>query len=337
MPDNTTSTASTTDNRSPEEIERDIRATQEDMSRTVEQIGGELNARNILNSLLDKAEDGGIDARFFLDNARRNPLALGMIAIGGLWLVSDADARPSALGLKRSGHASSGEGVDSDAFASTGSSSSSGGGRFWNRNSDSWHPDHRRYVDHMSSVVPTADEDDAAYRRRRDLARANFFMIEQGHDEDHGAFRQRLDAATEAARGTWSKTGEKAQNLARGTRDRTRDMAGDVQDFYGENPLLMGLGAAFIGAIAGAMLPSTRTEEQYVGSLGEQALGAANQQVKKVGEAAREKKDALLAKADEKVASGGQQQQQPGDGGSAGQETGDMATSQQATAAGQNV
>lgn len=325
-----TDTTTSTDQRSPEEIERDIRATQDDMSRTVEQIGGELSARNVLNSLLDKAEDGGIDARFFLDTARRNPLALGMITLGGLWLVSDADARPSALGISR--------GSRSDSDGSTFDKGSSGGSSLWDRSSDSWHPDHRRYVDHMSTCLPESGEDEAAYRRRRDLARANYFMIEQGHDEDHGAFRQRLDSATEAARDSWSKAGKSASRMAESTRNRAQGAASDVQDFYSENPLLMGLGAAFVGAVVGAMLPSTRTEEQYVGNLGEQALGAANAQVRKVGEAARQKKDDMLAKVDEAAGASGQQSGGAAGGqGMGGQETGDMTTSQQGTGVGQNV
>jgi hypothetical protein len=330
----TDSTTSTTDTRSAEEIERDIRAAQDDMSRTVEQIGGELNARNILNSLLDKAEDGGIDARFFLDTARRNPIALGMIAIGGLWLVSDADARPSALGIKLG---------NSDSDGLEGTSRSTG----WrSRNSDGWHPDHRRYVEHMSAYQPEAGEDDAAYRRRRDIARANYFMIEQRHDEDHGAFRQRLDAATETAREgwskaaeSWSKAGQSASRMTQGASERARGAASDVADFYSDNPLLMGLGAAFIGAVAGAMLPATRTEERYVGKVGEQALGAANEQVRKVGQAAREKKDEMLAKVDQKVGESGQNAggTTSGDQGMGGQETGDMSASQQGTGVGQNV
>ncbi|MFO6446319.1 DUF3618 domain-containing protein [Erythrobacter sp. NE805] len=330
----------TTDQRSPEEIERDIRATQEEMSRTVEQIGGELNARNILNSLLDKAEDGGIDARFFLDNARRNPIALGMIAIGGLWLVSDADARPAALGIRLGGSGRSDSEIES--FGSTSGSSGRSSGSFWNRKPDGWHPDHRRYVEHMSACQPESGEDDETYRRRRDIARANYFMIEQGHDEDHSAFRQRLDAATQTARDSWTRAGEAwskagrgASRVASGTRERARGAASDVQDFYGDNPLLMGLGAAFIGAVVGAMLPATRTEEQYVGGLGEQALGAANAQVKKVGEAARQKKDELLTKVDDKVGASGQQQSGGQDMG--GQETGDMSTARQGSGVGQQV
>ena len=75
----------------PEAIERDIRQTQEDMSRTVDRIGNQLTPRNILSSLLDKADD--IDARALLDGARRNPLALAMIAGGAIWLASDRDAK----------------------------------------------------------------------------------------------------------------------------------------------------------------------------------------------------------------------------------------------------
>jgi len=288
MPDSTF-TDTTSDQRSPEEIERDIRATQEDMSRTVEQIGGELSARNILNSLLDKAEDGGIDARYFLDMARRNPLALGMITIGGLWLVSDADARPSALGIRRGSPGSSGD------FGSSASSS------FSSRDTDGWHPDHRRYVEYMSRYQPEAGEDDQAYRRRRDLARANYFMIEQDHDEDEGAFRHRLDAATQTARDSWSKASESAHDMARGARDRARSAAGDVQAFYGDNPLLIGLASAFVGAVVGAMIPATRTEERYVGGLGEQALDAAGAQAKKAGEAARHKKDEMIGQIDDRL------------------------------------
>jgi hypothetical protein len=84
-------------NRSPDEIERDIRATQDDMSRTIEQLGGELTGRNIVKSLLDKAGKNGLDVRYLIDASQRNPLALGMIAAGGLWLISSHDAKPSAL------------------------------------------------------------------------------------------------------------------------------------------------------------------------------------------------------------------------------------------------
>ncbi|MEQ5789159.1 hypothetical protein J3454_14805 [Erythrobacter sp. NFXS35] len=292
-----------TDNRSSDEIERDIRATQQDMHRTVEQIEGELTGRNMLNSLLDKADENGVDTRYLIDAARRNPLALGMIAVGGLWLVSDADARPSAIKPSFGGSGSN----DSDHEYDTGG----------------WHPEHRTYVEHMARCERQANEDDQSYRRRRDQSRASYFMIEQGHDEDESGFRKRLDEATEKLRRRRDEAaeklherrhnaGERARDLTHQSRDRAKQAAGSAQDFYYDNPLISGLAAAFVGAVAGSALPTTRTEEDYVGGLGEQALDTAQAKAKQTGEHARHKKDEMIDKADRKMAETGDHNRQSG-------------------------
>lgn len=279
------------DTRSPQEIERDIRNTQRDMSQTAQQLEGELSARNIFNSLLDKADDSGVDARYLMDAARRNPLALGMIAAGGLWLVSDADARPSALKLSagRSG------GTDSDAQDTSG-----------------WHPEHRALLEHMSRCERQPDEDDQAYRRRRDHSRASYFMLEQGHDEDEGPFRKRLDEATDKLRERRDRASERLHDMADRSRESTREAAAKAQDFYFDSPLLSGLAAAFVGAMAGSALPATRTEEHYVGGMGEQAIDTARGQMHKAGDKARQSKDDMIDKVDRKVGGSSGQDQQGG-------------------------
>src|SRR3546814_2698915 len=85
------------DTRNPAEIEQEIERTQDEMSRTVARIGDQLTPRNLLNSLLDKAEENDIDARYIVYGARRNPLALGLIAAGGIWLLSDSAAKLTTL------------------------------------------------------------------------------------------------------------------------------------------------------------------------------------------------------------------------------------------------
>lgn len=278
--------ASTTDQRTPEEIEREIRETQAEMSRTARQIEGELSPRAIIDGLLDKAGQNGVDSAFLIDAARRNPLALGMIAIGGLWLVSDADARPSAMKLplgRGRGHGASNEG---------------------------WHPEHRSYVDHMARCERQSGEDEATYRRRRDHARASYFMIEQGHDEDEGAFRQRLDAATEAMRQRREQMGKSARAMLDSSRDRTRHAVEDARGFYFDNPLLSGLAAAFVGAVAGSALPATRAEEDYIGGLGEQAIDTAGQKARQAGETVRHRKDDMIDQIEDRLADGGQQNHQ---------------------------
>lgn len=270
----------TTDQRRPEEIERDIRATQEEMSRTVQQIGGELSPRNIIDALLDKAGQNGVDSQFLIDSARRNPLALGMIAIGGLWLVSDADARPSALGLPMS--------------RSNGKDSHS--------SKEGWHPEHRSYVEHMSRCERRPDEDDQSYRRRRDHNRASYFMLEQGHDEDEGTFRKRLDEATETMRQRRERMSERTHAFAERSRERSRQVVGSTKGFYRDNPLLGGLAAAFVGAVAGSAIPATPIEEDYAGALGEQALDAAGAKTREAGDAIRRRKDETLKRASDKLA-----------------------------------
>jgi ElaB/YqjD/DUF883 family membrane-anchored ribosome-binding protein len=293
--------------RSPEEIERDIRSAQEDISRTVQQIEGELTPRNIFNSLLDKADQSGVDARYLIDTARANPIALGLIGLGGLWLVSDVDSRPSTLGLRRGRADKESAGRESD---------------------NGWHPDHRSYVDHMARCEPQQGEDDASYRRRRDFNRANYFLMEQGHDEDETTFRQRLDEATEQLRRRRDQASESAHTLMLQTRARARQAVSGAKGFYEENPLVSGLAAAFVGAIAGSAMPATRTEEDYVGALGEQALGSAKAKVQQIGEDARECKDDLLDRIDQSIAPAG-----AGHSGDAGQD--DWQRSDAASSAGQ--
>jgi hypothetical protein len=261
-----------TDTRDPAEIEREIRSTQAEMSRTADQIGDQLTPKNLLNSLLDKADQNGVDARYLLDGARRNPIALAMIALGGIWLVSESDAKASTI--KPAG------GFKMPSFGSKKS------GRH-----------HSDYVEHMSRCEQRPDEDDASYLRRRAQARANYLMIEQRHDEDEKSFRDRLDHATEALRQQRHDFMNRAKGMGQSARSGAGDLGGKASTAYRENPLVGGAIAAVAGAIVGAALPATRTEKEQLGSVGAKALDAAKEKASQLGDTAREKKDVLMGEA----------------------------------------
>ncbi|MXO74388.1 DUF3618 domain-containing protein [Altererythrobacter aerius] len=263
-----------TSHRDPAEIEREIRQTQAEMSRTVDRLGDQLTPRNLLNGLLDKADENGIDARYLVDGARRNPIALAMIALGGIWLVSDSDAKASSL--KPSGL---------------------GNLKKWGAHDDH----HRGYVDHMSRCEPQANEDMAAYRRRRDIARSNYLMIEQRHDEDETSFRQRLDQATDALRDKRDSLLDQAGQMGRSARGTARGAADSASQAYQSNPMVGGMVAAFVGALAGATAPVTRFEEEQMGRMGSDALDAAKDKAHDLADMARDKKDELIDKADRKM------------------------------------
>lgn len=277
----------TTDTRDAAEIERDIRHTQDEMSRTVDRIGGQLTPRNLLNSLLDQAESHNIDARTLLDGARRNPIALAMIAGGAIWLTSDADAKlPSSLPSLGGGNAPE-PAVSGDTH-------------------------HRDYVAHMERVEWRDGEDPLTYQRRRDVARANFFLCERGHGEDESSFRQRLDDLTEKfrlKRQAWSDQGsraagsasEAAHSAVASIGDAARSGASRAQDLFAGNPLIGGLAAAAVGAILGTVIPVTEVEQQQLAGVGEKARDLAAEQKDKLMEAARDKKDEFVEQADQRV------------------------------------
>ncbi|MEE4210353.1 MAG: DUF3618 domain-containing protein [Parvularcula sp.] len=282
----------THDTRSPEEIENEIERTQDDMSRTIDRLGDQFTPRNLVNALFDKAEENDIQARALLDGARRNPLALGLLSAGAIWLVSDYDAHPKTF---RSG-------------------TSKGG---WDNNNfpeldTSYERDHRSYVDHMSKYERRDGEDDLTYRRRRDDARATFLMIERGDDEDESSFRKRLDAATDQLRKKRDEMADQARSArddaierARSVKDQiaqgSRHGANRVARTYNNNPVLGGVIAAMAGLIAGSATPATPRERQVFGDTAERAVDKAKQQGERLASEAKHAKDEALGKAQERI------------------------------------
>ncbi len=268
----------TNDTRDPDQIQREIHQTQQEMSRTADRLGEQFTLRNLFNGLLDKADENDVDARYLLDGARRNPLALGLISAGAIWLVSDSDAKLPSF-----------------------TSRSKGGTSTRPDTSHDYDPDHHSYLDYMSRVERRSDEDDPSYLRRRDEARGTYLMIERGHDEDHKTYRERLDQATEAMRRRRdqfaSSARERGQQFTQAGQSGARRVAGAYQD----NPLIGGLAAACVGAILGSVVPTTRTEREQLGKQGAKVLDIAGEKAREYSQEALSKKDELVDKADRKL------------------------------------
>jgi ElaB/YqjD/DUF883 family membrane-anchored ribosome-binding protein len=259
-------------NEDPAEIEREIRRTQDDMSSTVDKIGDQLSIKNVFNSLLDKADESNIDARMVIDGARRNPVALALIAAGAIWLVSDNDAKlpklGGKLGKKRHDYSA---GVD---------------------------PEHDEYLTHMSTVEQAEGEDDADFGRRRDTARSGFFNVKRNEGESEGGFSKRLDSLTEKLRNKRHDWAASSSNASKAARQKAQAAFGRTQGLYTDNPLISGILAAAVGAAFGSALPVTNQEKEKLRPLGQKARDTLDQQKERVTEQVRTKKDELLEKAD---------------------------------------
>jgi hypothetical protein len=96
--------------------------------------------------------------------------------------------------------------------------------------------------------------------------------------------------------------------------------------------LIGGLLAAAAGAIAGTVLPLTQTEEQQLAGVGETAREAIGEQKDKLVDAAREKKDELLAKVEDQAQPGSQQpERQYGESNDTGQNSYQLAAEEGST------
>ncbi len=296
----------------PAAIERDIRRTQDDMSRTVDRIGDQLTPKKLFDSLLDKADENGVDTNYLIEGARRNPMALGLIAAGAIWLVSDKDSKfPSMPGSK----------------------SKSGDRDFEDDGSDS-DVHHRDYVMHMSSFEMIENEDPLVYQRRRDQHRANFLMCERGHDEDDKSFRQRLDEMTDKFRDkrrAWSDSaGRKSSDIGRKAQQTAHQASERAQDLFAGNPLVTGMLAAALGAALGTTIPVSRTEREKLGGIGGKVRDMANQEKEALKSQAIDKKDELLEKADRKLQQSSDGQPNQG-GGNTRQPGGENRSNQEAS------
>src|SRR3546814_4931083 len=70
---------------------------------------------------------------------------------------------------------------------------------------------------------------------------------------------------------------------------------------YYDNPLVGGFVAALLGAVAGAVIPASQKEEDYLGDTGAKVLDTAEEKARTLGNEALAKKDEVVQRAEEKM------------------------------------
>lgn len=235
-------------------IERDIVRTQNDMSHTVDRLKERLTPQSLMHSAKDKSVDRIVGL------AKRHRFAVALLAGGAAWWATGKESRSSRDAEDRQ-------------FAPD--------------------PQHRAYVDHMILVEMRANETPMEYQRRRDIARANYFMIEREYEEDDTSFRSRLDEATEGLRARTASFGDQARAKGQDAKARLSDAgsrageqaqaaADKAGQLYRDNSLIGGLAALAAGAAVGSAIPVSRIEQEKLGDIGETARGKVGEQKDKL-------------------------------------------------------
>lgn len=268
----------TRQNPSPEQIEHEISATRADIDETLDALQNKLSPGELLDQALSYAKDGGGEfAANFGRTVRDNPVPVALLGVGIGWLMvsgrsePEVDRREPAHGYEPrpadplesaygaagvpgagpSGHAQYASAPHGPAGgAAPQASTATSAGRTSKAGDDGGSV--------RSKVGDTASDLASDAKARIDEAGERIGELRDEAGERIGELRDEVaDRAASARR----KTGDYARR-ARHTISQAKDSAGR---YYHENPLVVGALALGAGAALGALLPSTKREDELLG------------------------------------------------------------------------
>ena len=225
-------------------IEEDLEQTRARLDATIGALQQKLSPGQLLDQALAylKQSGGAEFGRSLKLNVQTNPMPVALVGIGIAWLMMSGPARASSHDVRFGDMSQSWidereaeEGLVAKASAAA------------------------------AAVQRTASETLQAFEERVAAAKAAALGIGRGVGESASAFASRIDAAMRQA-------GERGRSAAGSVRQRVSLAAGGMRDtggrtvgFLQDQPLLLGALGISVGALLAALLPPTRTEDEFVG------------------------------------------------------------------------
>ena len=259
--------------RTPQDIEREIEATRERMSRDIDELGDRLSPDNLKRQAKDaitgKAHEMvsnvGAGARRtgfrMMDFIQENTSLVAAMGLGAVWLIQQR-------------HRSEISGDRMARFAYTGPERRGSGltQRIADRAGDVRHA--------IGSAVGSATE-----------------TVSERAGELREQARDRAGDLAERAEELGSGARERARDLGHRAQEQTRRARGGVERLMKDNPLAVAAGIAAIGLAAGLLVPETERERRTLGpvrdDLAERAQTTASRIKDAAVEAGQEVKDAV--------------------------------------------
>jgi len=266
-----------TDNRSPDEIESDIERTRADFTSTIDAIQHKLSPREMKEQAIDYAlsTTPGAFSMNLVNSVRDNPIPVSLIGIGVAWLMMAGRKTPDYEPRQRYARPV------------------------------------RRPVRYADTAYEGYDEDEYLAARDYGAGEADEGVMQRMASKASDAGSSIKDTASNVGQRiseTASSVTDRVQHAGQNTRHRLQETAGSAQarmsemtqrskmqaerakdrfnEMYDEQPLVMGAVGVAIGAVLGAVIPSTRRENEMMGSVRDDLLQRAK-------ETAREQADTL--------------------------------------------
>ena len=250
--------------RSPEEIEREIEATRERMSRDIDELGERLSPTNLKRQAKDaitgKAQDiahnVGESARYtgfrMMDFIQENTSLVAAMGLGAVWLIQQRN-RSEISGDRMARFAYTGPERRREGFA----------GKIADR------AGHVRDTvrDSVSSAASAVGE------------RASDFGSQAG--EMTGRARQRVGEIGGGVR-------QRARDIGYRAKDRGRQARGGLERVVEDNPLAVAAGVAVLGLACGLLVPESEREQRMMGPVRDDLVHRAQETARRVKDAAVE-------------------------------------------------
>jgi hypothetical protein len=257
-----------TDNRSPEEIESDIERTRADFSSTVDAIQRKLSPSEMMDQAVDYAlstTPGAFGANL-VNSVRDNPIPVALIGVGIAWLMAAGRQQTSSYPQPRSRRAIRRSAYSPDAreiyrgasyenYDSAGYSGDTEGGML------------QRAASKASDTASGLKEKVSDVGQK--LGSSASSMTDRVSQVGQTA-RTRLHETAEEAQARMSNMGRRSQEQYY----RARDQFGHLLD---EQPLIVGALGVALGAALGAAMPTTRRENELMGSMRDDLLDRAKE------------------------------------------------------------
>ena len=247
---------SAADDRSPDEIERDIRHTRDEVSSTLDAIQSKLTPGQMMDQALNYMRSS-LPADFgrnLNESVRNNPIPVALVGIGLAWMMMSG-RRGSMMGSS----AMDGSSVGSSLGSSSMSSSSLGSM-------------------HSSSMHSSSMSDNSSGGMMQGMRDSAQHMADRTR-EMTGSARDRLTSTAAGARDSIASTAAGARDrmadIAHRSRDQMSRARAGMSQVIDEQPVVVGALGVALGAMLGAALPSTRQEDQLMGEMRDDLMARA--------------------------------------------------------------
>jgi hypothetical protein len=243
--------AAHTGQRTSEEIRRDIERTRSEMDETVDALDQRLSPGQMLDEAwhLLKREGGGAG-----DVIRDHPVPLALMGLGVAWLAIEKAA---------------GSGPTANAGVGAGT----------------YAPAEGRVGPYRGDAISRTDEPGAVDRAKAGAAHAKE-KVKEGLDDAAAWVKDQLPDGDQASELS-ERAGDTARHAASSVKHGAQDAKRGLRSLFDDQPLALGAIAFGLGIAAGASAPTTRWEDEHMGSVADTLKDGVKEAAEDIGQAAR--------------------------------------------------